>query len=127
MKRRMWHRLLLGFLLAAAGFGGALTGLSWLLRPKPQPPVPRPVATVSAVAESREMHMDPLHPPRLQRDVDYSEGPVGAWYPKGESPLLADLVKAAIASAQQKAADAATEAMKELTGGMDLPGLSDML
>ena len=29
----------------------------------------------------------------IQRDVDYSEGEAGRWYPKGESPFFTDLVK----------------------------------
>ena len=41
--------------------------------------------------------------------------------------MLEDLIKAAIATAQQKAANAADEAMKELTGGMDISGLDSML
>ena len=44
-----------------------------------------------------------------------------------DAPMLADLVRAAVASAQQQAADAATAAMRELTGGMDLPGGLDGL
>ncbi len=39
----------------------------------------------------------------------------------GDAEMLADLVKAAVSSAQQKAAEAAAAAMAELTGGMDLP------
>ncbi len=39
----------------------------------------------------------------------------------GDAEMLADLIKASVSSAQQKAAEAAAEAMKELTGGMDLP------
>ena len=35
--------------------------------------------------------------------------------------MLEDLVKAAVSAAQAKAAEAAAEAMKELTGGMELP------
>jgi DNA-binding protein YbaB len=35
--------------------------------------------------------------------------------------LLADLIKSAVAAAQTQAADAAAAAMKELTGGIDLP------
>lgn len=42
-------------------------------------------------------------------------------------PMLEDLVKAAVSAAQQQAALAAEQAMKELTGGMDIPGLSDGL
>ena len=41
--------------------------------------------------------------------------------------VLEDLIKAAVAAAQEKAADAAKEAMKELTGGVEIPGLSGML
>jgi hypothetical protein len=39
-----------------------------------------------------------------------------------DAEMLADLVRAAVAAAQQQAADAAAEAMRELTGGMELPG-----
>ena len=35
--------------------------------------------------------------------------------------VIADMVKAAVAAAQTQAADAAALAMKELTGGMELP------
>lgn len=44
------------------------------------------------------------------------------------SEMVEDLVKAAISSAQKTAAQAAEAAMKELTGGMDLPaGLDGMM
>lgn len=36
---------------------------------------------------------------------------------------LAELVKAAVTAAQELAAAAAAEAMKELTGGIDIPGM----
>jgi nucleoid-associated protein EbfC len=36
---------------------------------------------------------------------------------------LADLVKAAVSAAQEQAAQATQAAMRELTGGMDIPGL----
>ena len=41
--------------------------------------------------------------------------------------MLEDLIKAAICSAQAEAATAAAAAMKEITGGMDIPGLSGLL
>jgi len=41
--------------------------------------------------------------------------------------MLEDLIKASVSAAQQQAAAAAAEAMQELTGGMDLPGLTDMM
>ena len=46
---------------------------------------------------------------------------------KGDAIELADLIRAAVAAAQEKANIAAAEAMKELTGGMDLPGLEALL
>ncbi|MCK4602913.1 MAG: YbaB/EbfC family nucleoid-associated protein [Phycisphaerae bacterium] len=45
----------------------------------------------------------------------------------GDAEILADLIKAAVSAAQQTAADAAAEAMKELTGGMELPGLGGLM
>jgi len=45
----------------------------------------------------------------------------------GEAEMIEDLIKAAVSSAQQQAAEAAAEAFQELTGGMNLPGLSGLL
>ena len=41
--------------------------------------------------------------------------------------MLADLIRAAVMSAQDQAGDAAKKAMAELTGDMGLPGLDEML
>ena len=41
--------------------------------------------------------------------------------------MLEDLIKAAVSAAQAKATTAAAAAMKEITGGMDIPGLSGLL
>ena len=41
--------------------------------------------------------------------------------------MLEDMVQASVASAQAQAAAAAKEAMEELTGGMDLPGLDGLM
>lgn len=46
---------------------------------------------------------------------------------EGDATMLEDLIKAAVSAAQGKAAAAAAEAMKELTGGLPLPGLEGML
>ena len=43
-----------------------------------------------------------------------------------DTEMLGDLIKAAISAAQQQAAQAAADAMKELTGGMDIPGMPGM-
>jgi nucleoid-associated protein EbfC len=44
-----------------------------------------------------------------------------------EPEVLEDMIKAAVASAQEEAASAAKAAMMELTGGAEIPGLSGML
>jgi hypothetical protein len=43
-----------------------------------------------------------------------------------DAGMLEDLVVAAVRAAQTEAAQAAAEAMKELTGGMNLPGMEGM-
>ncbi len=45
----------------------------------------------------------------------------------GDAEMLADLIKAAVSAAQEQAVAATKEAMAELTGGMDLPGLEGLL
>ncbi|MBT3199399.1 MAG: YbaB/EbfC family nucleoid-associated protein [Phycisphaerales bacterium] len=44
-----------------------------------------------------------------------------------ETEVLEDLIAAAVSAAQEQAADAAKEAMKELTGGAEIPGLGGLL
>jgi DNA-binding YbaB/EbfC family protein len=39
---------------------------------------------------------------------------------------LADVVKAAVSAAQEQASQAAQQAMQELTGGMNIPGLTGL-
>ncbi|MCD4823265.1 MAG: ABC transporter permease subunit [Phycisphaerae bacterium] len=48
---------------------------------------------IQAVREDRSFDFDPKNPLRLHVDVDYSIGQNAPWFPKGQSPLLADLVK----------------------------------
>ncbi|KPK80322.1 MAG: hypothetical protein AMJ81_12255 [Phycisphaerae bacterium SM23_33] len=45
----------------------------------------------------------------------------------GDVEMLQDLTKAAVSAAQKKAADAAARALRELTGGMDIPGLEGLI
>ena len=45
----------------------------------------------------------------------------------GDAEALADALKAAIAAAQAQAAEAAADALKEITGGMQLPGMEEIL
>ncbi len=41
--------------------------------------------------------------------------------------MLEDMIKAAVSAAQSRAADAAAAAVKELTGGLNLPGMEGMM
>ncbi len=45
----------------------------------------------------------------------------------GDAAMLEDLVTAAVSAAQARAAEGAKQAMQELTGGMELPGMEGML
>jgi hypothetical protein len=44
-----------------------------------------------------------------------------------DAEMLEDLIKAAIVSAQRAAAEGAKQMMRELTGGMELPGIEGMI
>lgn len=46
---------------------------------------------------------------------------------RGDREMIEDLLPAAVNQAQAKAREAHAEAMKELTGGMDLPGLDEAM
>jgi len=91
-------RGLLLTLLAGVAFFFALLGTASLLRPDLSQPPPLPPAEKIAEAErQRDTSFDASHPEKLQRfqqPVDYSQGRRAAWWPKGEAPVLASLVKA---------------------------------
>jgi ABC-type dipeptide/oligopeptide/nickel transport system permease component/ABC-type transport system substrate-binding protein len=68
--------------------------LAWLFRPTlPDKPIAYPAEEVAQAKADRDASFDPANPPSLYVDVDYSKGPNAGWYPKGESPILAGLVK----------------------------------
>ncbi len=92
--KKSFTGIVLMFLLAVTVMAGSLIVLAWLTRPDLHAPVPAyPAEDIAAVRKARAATFDPrTDPPVLHVEVDYSEGPGGAWYPKGESPLLADLV-----------------------------------
>ncbi len=66
-------------------------------------------AAVSATVNGKMMLIDLKIDPSVLKDGQM------------DGEMLADLVKAAVSAAQEKAAAAAQDAMKELTGGMELP------
>jgi len=81
--------------VAAVAFGALLVGMAWVMRPDMGAErVAYTDAQLAAAAAARDTSIDPNTPPVLHREVDYAEGPNAPWYPKGESPILADLVKA---------------------------------
>ena len=67
---------------------GALLGPEVSVHPEPYDE-----AEAARLNEGRAVHLDFDNPPRIQVEVDYAEGPSGRWYPRGESPLLRELVE----------------------------------
>ena len=59
--------------------------------------------------------------------VEFWIDPAALAGPQMTAEALAVLVKDAVAAAQEQAAQAAQTAMQELTGGMEIPGLSGMM
>lgn len=83
------------FMVAAIALGLGIGGIGLLLSPNTKPENVRlsTEADAQAAEAARNTSFDPQNPPVLQRDVDYSQGTAGAWYPKGESPALRELVQ----------------------------------
>ncbi|MCC5843530.1 MAG: ABC transporter permease subunit [Verrucomicrobia bacterium] len=92
-KVKLTLKIIFLILLAAAGMTAMLGLLAWMARPDLHAPLPGYTQAERDHAEAaRDTSFDPENPPVLHLAVDYSEGVEGAWYPKGESPLLAELV-----------------------------------
>ncbi|MGC4032132.1 MAG: ABC transporter substrate-binding protein [Tepidisphaeraceae bacterium] len=84
---RTFLRLTGRWLIVLAGVFCLLWSCAWLLRPNVQPrPVSYTPAAAAAAIASRDLKFDPHHLPTLHVNADVK--------PTGESPLLADLVKA---------------------------------
>ncbi|HEX8463613.1 MAG TPA: ABC transporter substrate-binding protein [Abditibacterium sp.] len=82
------------FSVTCVAFIAVLVFCAAMLRPETlSAPIQHPAAQVKAMETSRDTSFDSKNPPVVQRDVDYAEGKAGAWHPKGESPILAELVK----------------------------------
>ena len=87
--------ILAGFVAAALGFTALLYLCGGALRPDVTTPPPPPPAAELAVVETARQNarvLDLAHPSVITRTVDYSAGARAAWWPRGESPMLADLV-----------------------------------
>ena len=88
--------ILAGLFAAALGFVALLYAVGAALRPDVTvPPPAHPAAEVAAVEQSRRNaeRLDLAHPEVITRDVNYNEGSRAAWWPKGEAPIVADLVR----------------------------------
>ena len=88
----MGKTLFSGFAMLAA-----LTCIAMLLRHDATPSQQgHSVSDLTAAAAQRAIEFDSSDPsrlPRIQQDVDYAQGRRAPWWPKGEAPVLAELVK----------------------------------
>ena len=85
-------------LLAPLGaFAGLILFLLlWALWFRPDIPDDMPVFDPREVAEAEALRaaaIDPENPLLIWQDVDYAQGPDATWWPKGEAPALAELVR----------------------------------
>jgi ABC-type dipeptide/oligopeptide/nickel transport system permease component/ABC-type transport system substrate-binding protein len=84
-----------GMLAAALGFVLLLYVCGWAFRPDivtaPAAPPPAELAEVEQARE-RARRLDLVNPPVIARSVDYMEASA-AWQPRGEAPILAELVR----------------------------------
>ncbi|MEO6874279.1 MAG: hypothetical protein ABI222_05610, partial [Opitutaceae bacterium] len=82
-----------GLLAAAVVLTAFILGTAALLRPDLTRRPPMPTAAEAAAAQlARTAALDPAHPEVIWQNVDYREGPKAKWWPKVESPILAQLV-----------------------------------
>ena len=66
----------------------------WLRPDVSAPPAPPPPAELAAVEKARRgaAWIDRNHPAVVVQTVNYGDGPAAAWWPKGEAPVLSELV-----------------------------------
>lgn len=82
------------FALVCAGLAAFLIGVAaWISPTALENPVEHRMEAVEAVEAARAPKYHASNPPVVAVDVDRSEGENGRWYPKAESPILAELVR----------------------------------
>lgn len=91
--RSLFHNLKILF-FAAAGLFCLIYffGLIILWGRPSRPPAYKP-GEVHAIESARDVSFDPDDVPVLHRRVDYAEGENAMWFPRGEAPVLAELVE----------------------------------
>ena len=97
--RGFWLKVwLLGVPLAIITFALLLVGLGALVRPDlGLAPLPPSAAAIAAAQKARDTSFDPNGGdalPRYEKPLDPAAGLDAPWWPKGESPILAELVAA---------------------------------
>jgi ABC-type dipeptide/oligopeptide/nickel transport system permease component/ABC-type transport system substrate-binding protein len=91
---RFLLKYLFAFIAVGIGFYLIMAAFAWFFRPSLGLPLSEySAAEVEAMARLRALEFDPSELPVIYREVDYGEGSAGAWYPRGESPILAGLVE----------------------------------
>ena len=84
------------FVAVAVGFVALLYGFAAAFRPDVRTPAPPPPAAELAVVETARQNaklIDLAHPTIITRTVDYTATGRPAWRPRGEAPVLAELVR----------------------------------
>lgn len=95
MKRRLLV-ILAGFVAATLGFTGLLYLCGLAFRPDVlTPPAPPPAAELATVEQARaaSRRLDLARPPVIAQTVDYEAAGPQPWWPRGEAPVLAELVR----------------------------------
>jgi len=93
MRRTHVRWYILGLLAAFAGFWALLDCLGWIFRSDlSTPPQQYPAEEIAQAEKDRDVSFDPAKVPVIYREVDYSLGRAAPWYPKAESPIVAELV-----------------------------------
>ena len=94
MKRKTITSYCLCLIAAGAAFSLLIMLFSLVLRPDLSAGTPLYSDTEISTARSvRQTRIDPDNPLVIHRHVDYTQGPTAQWYPKGESPILAELAQ----------------------------------
>jgi ABC-type transport system substrate-binding protein len=92
---RLAAKFLLGLAAAALALTAFIYATAAFFRPDLSRRPEQPSAAAAAAAQAaRDAHLDPAHPSVIWREVNYAEGAKGSWWPKAESPILAELVRA---------------------------------
>src|SRR5688572_21955446 len=91
-----WLSYLRGVLATVLGTCAVLWLIGWLARPDlSQRPPAYTSEQIAAAVRARDVSFDASDPaklPNLHVDVDHAQGRAAAWWPKGEAPILSDLV-----------------------------------